>query len=121
MGDFVKLLLDNGADVNAQNAFNFTAMILASLNNNKDMVKLLINNGGDVKAVTCYDSANFELKKSNDSSRGFYSPTGREEIYNNKLPYQCATALSLAVYNNNTDIVSILTARSLPGVYRLLD
>jgi ankyrin repeat protein len=40
--DLVKLLINNGADVNAKNNFGFTSLMLASVNDHMDIVNLLI-------------------------------------------------------------------------------
>jgi ankyrin repeat protein len=46
----VKQLLEAGADVNARDNLGWTALILASQNDNKEVVELLLANGADVNA-----------------------------------------------------------------------
>ena len=46
----VKLLLANGADVNAQNNNGDSALTRATLNGHLEIVKLLLTNGADVNA-----------------------------------------------------------------------
>ena len=46
----VKLLLNKGADVNAQYGLSGSALRLAPLNGNEEMVKLLLDKGADVNA-----------------------------------------------------------------------
>ena len=49
--DVAKVLLRNGADVNAVQVVKRTALHLASENGHVDVAKLLIQNGADVNAV----------------------------------------------------------------------
>ena len=55
--DAVKLLIDKGADVNAQDTMGWTALILAADKGNLEIVRLLIEKGADVNAQenTCLD------------------------------------------------------------------
>ena len=48
--ELIKLLLDNGADVNAKNESGVTPIMIASINGYLDTVELLIDNGADVNA-----------------------------------------------------------------------
>ena len=49
--DVAKVLIQNGADVNAVNESKETALHLASAKGHVDVVKVLIQNGADVNAV----------------------------------------------------------------------
>ena len=50
--DKVKILLENGADVNAvKNGYDESALHLAAQNGHVDVVKVLIDKGSDVNAV----------------------------------------------------------------------
>ena len=46
----VQLLLDRGANINAEDSEGYTALITASFSNNPDMVRLLLSKGADVNA-----------------------------------------------------------------------
>lgn len=46
--DLVKLLIENGANINAKNALNFTPLMYAAKNNNWGMVKLLIDHSAGI-------------------------------------------------------------------------
>lgn len=48
--DGVKLLLDKGANINAEDSEGYTALINASFHNNTDMVRLLLSKGVNVNA-----------------------------------------------------------------------
>jgi uncharacterized protein len=45
-----KLLLDRGANINAEDSEGYTALINASFNNNPEMVRLLLSKGANVNA-----------------------------------------------------------------------
>ena len=49
--DVVKVLIQNGADVNAVDEYKFTALHLAARHGHVDIAKVLIENGADVNAV----------------------------------------------------------------------
>lgn len=48
--DIVKLLVENGADVNAPSRTNQKALVDATLNGHYEVIKYLIEHGADVKA-----------------------------------------------------------------------
>jgi ankyrin repeat protein len=50
--NIVKLLLDNGADMEETDKDGNTTLLIAVLNGHEAIVKLLLDNGADVKAVT---------------------------------------------------------------------
>jgi ankyrin repeat protein len=50
--DIVRLLLDHGAEVNARNSWNFTALHNAVAHNQTKIVVLLLRRGADVNAAT---------------------------------------------------------------------
>jgi hypothetical protein len=49
--DVAKLLIQNGADVNAVNKYNWTSLHFTTSKGHADVAKLLIQNGADVNAV----------------------------------------------------------------------
>ena len=53
--DVVEQLIAKGADVNAKNEDNNTALIVASINGHKDVVEQLIAKGADVNAKNNYN------------------------------------------------------------------
>ena len=53
--DVVKVLIQNGADVNAVEEYKETALHTAALNGHVDVAKVLIQNGADVNAVNQED------------------------------------------------------------------
>ena len=44
----MKILLENGADINSQDENGFSALIMATNKNNLDMVKFLLENGANI-------------------------------------------------------------------------
>ena len=48
--EMVKLLVENGADINAKNHYSKTALMIASEYNDIETVKYLVENGADVNA-----------------------------------------------------------------------
>ncbi|MBD3842505.1 MAG: ankyrin repeat domain-containing protein [Campylobacterales bacterium] len=56
----MKLLIDNGADINAKNNMGMTPLMKYSMENNHRLVKILLENGADVNAkseMTAFDLA----------------------------------------------------------------
>ncbi|OUM61217.1 hypothetical protein PIROE2DRAFT_23188, partial [Piromyces sp. E2] len=45
--DVIKMLVDQGADVNKESLYGFTPLINACKNNNFDIVEYLVENGAD--------------------------------------------------------------------------
>ncbi|KAG4098229.1 ankyrin [Neocallimastix lanati (nom. inval.)] len=50
--DYVRLLIENGADVNARDSKNFTPLMFATQCDNKSIIELLVEHGADVNAVS---------------------------------------------------------------------
>src|SRR3990172_6173795 len=50
--EFVKSLLDSGADIESKNELGATSLILASVKGHAQVVKLLLDRGADVNAKT---------------------------------------------------------------------
>lgn len=64
--EIVKLLIDNGADVNAKTNFNSTALHYAVINGNSiENIKFLIDNGADVNAKNYEGKTALEIYKEN--------------------------------------------------------
>ncbi len=49
--EIVKILLDNGADVNSVNDFGWTPLMEATSRNNLDVIKMLVDNGANINAA----------------------------------------------------------------------
>ena len=49
--EIIKILIENGADINIQNKNGTSALIFACENNNFDMVKFLIDNNVDINSI----------------------------------------------------------------------
>lgn len=59
---YIKVLLDKGADINYKNSYGETPLFYAIKSNNYEFVKLLLENGADVNSTAeLYDSANTNI------------------------------------------------------------
>ena len=103
----IKNYIDSGYDLNIQNEYSNTPLILATLSNKIEIVKLLLDSGADID------------KQNNDG----YTALILAVMYNNleivelllnagayidKQNNDGDTALILAAYKNNSEIVEIL-------------
>lgn len=105
--DIVKLLLDNGAQINETNFNEETPLIIATYKCNYDVVELLLDNGADINKTgnnkdtplmiaigeNNYDVVELLLEKGADI---------------NKTGYKGDTPLSVAINIGNDDIVKLL-------------
>jgi len=71
---FMQFLVENGADVNYRNNWNWTPLFWAVHYNNTDMVKYLLENGADVTIKdyendTVIDYATFLIKQGKETNR----------------------------------------------------
>ena len=107
--DAVKTLLADGADVNAKNEQNVTALFMASYKGNIDIVHLLLASGADVSVKTT----------SSDTALIVASQNGHNEVLKallkkkpdvNARNNKGATGLILASYAGHTDVVRTLLA-----------
>jgi len=81
--DVVKLLLDRGANVNAQDSNGFTALHFAVYDSNIPVIKILIEYGADVNIIP-------------------------DKPYHFDNKYECLSPLKLAEKKGNTQIVQML-------------
>ena len=104
----VRFLIEQGADLNIQNALGYTALIVAAEKGHTDIVKLLIENGADL------DMQNITF---GHTALTVAAEEGHIEIvkllidnyYNiNIKNYDNDTALLLALHENNMEIVKYL-------------
>lgn len=109
--DYVKRLLDKGADVNVRDEDGNTALIIAISFGNSDVAEMLLKKGADVNAK----NKSGETALMAATSTYFYNPSlvimildGGADI--NARAEDGVTALMLAVRNNHVDAVkSLLT------------
>ncbi|KTD74930.1 ankyrin repeat domain-containing protein [Legionella waltersii] len=82
--DVVKLLIDHGANVNAQNAFGKTALMYAIQYENFTTVKLLVENKADVNLATFgpMDDCEYEIQVGNRTPLMYAAWQGNNEIVN---------------------------------------
>lgn len=89
--DFVKILLENGVDVNFKNKQNLTPLLGAVSNNKINCVKILLEHGADVNL-----SGTITLEDININD------------YKQKIIYSKCTPLHLSCYYNNKEIMELL-------------
>ncbi|MEM3361914.1 MAG: ankyrin repeat domain-containing protein [Candidatus Anstonellaceae archaeon] len=54
----LKILIENGKDVNQQDIFGYTALMMASIKNNLEIAKYLVEHKADLNIINCWgDSA----------------------------------------------------------------
>ncbi len=64
----IQLLLDHGADVNAQKKGRLTALHLAAFNEHVQVVEVLLKRGADPHGLTDYGRTPFQLAPSSRST-----------------------------------------------------
>jgi len=94
--EMVKLLIENGADVNIQDDYGKTPLQLAVEYNNDEMVKLLIENGADLNIQNNDTSALSEMEP------GMGNTSLHWAIYNNTE--MAELLIEMGAQNPNTDL-----------------
>ncbi len=105
--DIIKVLLNNGADINTQVFNGFTPLISASDGNNIEIVKLLLEYGADINKQTGSKGTALILAavKNNVEIVKILLEHGADV---NIVEITGATALDIAEANNNQKIVNLL-------------
>ncbi|MCK9543527.1 MAG: ankyrin repeat domain-containing protein, partial [Novosphingobium sp.] len=105
----IKKLILSGSDVNIQNKNSFTALMIASCNDHKEIVKLLITAGADVNIQDKYNNAALIKALDND-----YVDIAKLLIAAgtniNAINNRGSTALMWAVVRRHKEIVKLLIA-----------
>lgn len=105
----VRLLLDNGADVNDQDSDGRSALMLASMKDNRLMVVILLQNGADIDAKDHQNNSALMLILQTSTLRSrvieLLLKNGATTDIKNK---DGDTALSLALKNGTHEIVRLL-------------
>lgn len=105
--DVVKMLLDEGADIEAYTSSKLTSLMIAAYNGYTEVVELLLENGAKVNSVDKYDYTALMVAISNEKS----------EVAKMLLDKGCdvkksdalgRTALHIAVSNGLGDVVKML-------------
>ena len=108
--DIVRMLIDRGADVSAQNKFGSTALHLASRDGDIELARILIDRGADMSAQDKFRSTALHL-----ACRDGHLDLGRMLIDcradMSAQDKHGSTALHLASKNGHVDIVRMLIAR----------
>jgi ankyrin repeat protein len=112
--DFIKLLIDKGADVNIKNDINDTALIWACNNNrNIEIIQLLLNKGADVNIQSLNIGTTALLCAcSNDDTEIIKLLLDNDAELNVKNS-QNFTPLHHACRNNNIEIVKLFLKKNI--------
>jgi len=105
--DIVSLLLDKGADVNAQDADGYTALSIASRNGHTEVVKLLLDKGADVNVQDADGDTALIWASRNGHTEVVKLLLDKGADINAKDKYG-DTALILASRKGHTEIVKVL-------------
>ena len=100
-------LIDNGANVNVQDEFGFTALFISSRKPYKDLVELLLQQGGDVNIPDKYGNTVL-LLASVDGDKDMIKIFLQYGADVNVADRNGNTPLSLASQDGNKDIVKLL-------------
>ncbi|RFU74295.1 ankyrin repeat-containing [Trichoderma arundinaceum] len=103
--DVVKLMLDNGADVNAKDGSGDTPLKLAYWNNRKEVIKLLLNHGAEADAEMQQDLLEWAILEEDGATVKLIAQMGVDLDAKNKygqLP------LWLALNNGKESMVKLL-------------
>lgn len=98
--DTVRVLLNQGADINARDYFGSTALIIAAENGHSEIVKLLLDKGADVNAKDNFGTTSLMAASGN---------AGTAKMLVEKHPDgKVSISLSMAVVQSGTEAVELL-------------
>ncbi|KAK4336959.1 hypothetical protein RND71_043409 [Anisodus tanguticus] len=119
--DLCKLLIENGANVNARSANGDSALMLASENDHYEVVKFLILNNADLEIKA--EGGRTALMKAARAGRlnSVKVLVEHGAIINKATTNRDHTALSLACFVGHKDVVSFLLSKYAKLKYRLKD
>jgi len=105
--EMVKRAISNGADVNANDKYGVTPLMVAVLKGHTEVARLLIEKGADVNARNKDGVTSLMLAsmKGHGEIAKMLAEKGADVNARNK---DGETPLILAVYNNNEDVVEVL-------------
>jgi ankyrin repeat protein len=81
--DTARILIENGADINAINCHNKTPLFYAVINNNFNLVKLLIENGANKNTDVLVNYPTTDEIKMYMIRRGFPATEKDKKLYGN--------------------------------------
>eukprot|EP01137_Pigoraptor_chileana_P011401 Opistho-2@62209 len=112
--ELIDLLLNRGADVNANDNRRWTALHFASVYGHIDVVTLLLDRGADVNAVTTSRSSALHIASRNDCT-GVVALLLDRGADMNAVDCKGLTALQIASQKNHVDVVALLLNRGADG------
>jgi ankyrin repeat protein len=102
-----KVLLDNGADINEENAHHQTALTLALQQQQHDIIALLINRGADLRFRTINQTA-IHIAVTNGDARSVQLILDKDKDLMYDTTPVGANAMHLAIARGSTEILNVL-------------
>ena len=102
--DLVKLLIQHGIDVNIPLTKGMSALTYAMQNKSLELIKLLIDNGANTEGIHIHE---FAMDGNNEAIEIFLDAGVNINALNNKSQ----SLLSIAIAENNIDLVNVLLLR----------
>jgi ankyrin repeat protein len=106
--DIVRLLINAGANPNAETRYGLTPLIQAAMNGNSDMISMLLDAGADANAMTpAGDNAILNASKTG-AAEGVLALIEAGANVNSRDSYLFQTPLMWAAASNQADVAQIL-------------
>jgi len=122
----VKILLDNGADINLSDNLDYTPLMLSISNINIDIVKILLQNKANMEIYNKYGDSALDLAIYDDGDENLEDHEKAKKLEIIKLMFDHGANLSYSKYtreklldDHKFDIIDIVDSYELPVKYAL--